>query len=670
APADVSAGEGDAAPQGAIDRPGPALSLPTAAPLPAGAGRPTGIAPVHPVRPLGPGAIGPRLEQVIGESSPAVTDEPVQGARFANLEIADAATREPLGEVPVQPGQRLMVSLDIGPLSEQSAVSSPVPFPDTLLPKRDLVIDVTVSSSHFLVSRLGEAGTGSDARQGSFALPADGSPARTPDGGRSLVFVLQAPPEPGMARARVTYFYAGAAVQSHLLEASVGGAEPLKATTDYTLATAPQDIVVIPERPRVTVLVNGDAGSHQVLVRRPAGPSQAAEDSTATAFDVEPGVGDFARSLRSAFGSDGNAPATLAQSKRQLVQSMRELAPLGWSLFSALLPELGEQFNFLDGSSDLVLQVARPKGSNLSIPWQWLYTLLIDSSYGPTYDKVRVCDLVANWDGRSPLVSNDALTCPHWQEAWHREDVLCPFGFLGFRHHVEQLCSSEKPVLRVTVPVGSDVVVAETAYDIDENALTAHVEALSGLVAGAVPGSKVEQARDKKTVREYLMADVPLVYFFCHGEHPVDFPEETWLGVGKAEYISPGDFNGWVNLARNAGHKIWDLVRPLVFINACHSAEIDDRALFNFVSSFVGWGNAAGVIGTEVRVNPALAMDFAQWFFERWLQPEVGAGEALRYARARFLAAGNLYGLVYTPYCWADLMFGPAGGNAPAAVAS
>ncbi|HMK96180.1 MAG TPA: hypothetical protein VK425_01475, partial [Acidimicrobiales bacterium] len=120
APADVSAGEGDAAPQGAIDRPGPALSLPTAAPLPAGAGRPIGIAPVHPVRPLGPD--GPR--PVLGESSPAVTDEPVQGARFANIEIADEATREPLGEVPVQPGQRLTVLLDIGPLSEQNAVSS------------------------------------------------------------------------------------------------------------------------------------------------------------------------------------------------------------------------------------------------------------------------------------------------------------------------------------------------------------------------------------------------------------------------------------------------------------------------------------------------------------------------------------------------------------------
>ncbi len=92
-----------------------------------------------------------------------------------------------------------------------------------------------------------------------------------------------------------------------------------------------------------------------------------------------------------------------------------------------------------------------------------------------------------------------------------------------------------------------------------------------------------------------------------------------------------------------------------MFINACHSAEIDPRALFNYVDAFVGVGNAAGVIGTEVRVHQDLAMRFAQAFFGELLADGGTVGVALRRARLRFLAGGNLFGLNYTPSCWADL---------------
>jgi CHAT domain-containing protein len=112
----------------------------------------------------------------------------------------------------------------------------------------------------------------------------------------------------------------------------------------------------------------------------------------------------------------------------------------------------------------------------------------------------------------------------------------------------------------------------------------------------------------------------------------------------------------WVQDAYlRSGLRVWDQVRPLVFINACHSAEIDPRALFNYVDAFVGVGNAAGVIGTEVRVHQDLAMRFAQAFFGELLADGGTVGVALRRARLRFLAGGNLFGLNYTPYCWADL---------------
>ena len=92
-----------------------------------------------------------------------------------------------------------------------------------------------------------------------------------------------------------------------------------------------------------------------------------------------------------------------------------------------------------------------------------------------------------------------------------------------------------------------------------------------------------------------------------------------------------------------------------MFINACHSAELDPAALFNYVDAFVGAGNAAGVIGTEVKVQQDLAMAFAQLFFDGLLTGGATVAQALHRARMEFLAQGNLFGLAYTPYCWADL---------------
>ncbi|MGB6454223.1 MAG: CHAT domain-containing protein [Streptosporangiaceae bacterium] len=85
------------------------------------------------------------------------------------------------------------------------------------------------------------------------------------------------------------------------------------------------------------------------------------------------------------------------------------------------------------------------------------------------------------------------------------------------------------------------------------------------------------------------------------------------------------------------------------------SAELNPEALFNYIDVFVGGGNAAGVIGTEVRVSQDLAMEFAALFFDQLLSPGATVATALRFARLSFLAQGNIFGLNYTPYCWADL---------------
>jgi len=98
---------------------------------------------------------------------------------------------------------------------------------------------------------------------------------------------------------------------------------------------------------------------------------------------------------------------------------------------------------------------------------------------------------------------------------------------------------------------------------------------------------------------------------------------------------------------------VWDRVRSLVFINACHSVEISPDTLVPHPDAFVGAAHAAGVIGTEVKANQRLATDVATQSFERSFRGET-VDRALHAVRLDLLAHGNLFGLAYTPYRWAD----------------
>jgi CHAT domain len=559
------------------------------------------------------------------------------------------------------------LQVDIGPLAADSQVAEPVPFPDEQLPSGDLVIDVVVSSAHFTVGRSPfplRAGRDPFAvpagrlAEDQFVLPGDGGPARARDGGTVLTFALGTPGRPGLARLRIVYYYRGAVVQSQLLEADVGGAAPWSLTTDYTAAAALASAAAIPDRPRIAVLLNGDGSGHEIYVRghRAGGAGPPASAVT----ELPAAIGDRVREFRRVLASEPVAPTAAARSQAQLLASLRTLAPLGWNLYSAVFPGIREMLYDLHDSPGAVLHVARPAGVSLSVPWALLYTISIDSSYGSERRPVPACPLVRDWDGKSALVSRDATQCPHSGTIPHTRDLLCPFGFLGLRHDIEQLSRTERPVLSISLAAGSSVVVAETGYQVNKKALQQHVAGLRQAVGARLTGIDVAEALSKSELEQLISRDLPLLYFYCHGERPAAASRETFLGIGNREWITPPDFMGWVQDAFfSRRQRVWDKVRPLVFINACHSAELDPEALFNYVDAFVGAGNAAGVIGTEVKVAADLAMEFAEHFFGELLTPGTTVAAAIRGARMAFLARGNLFGLNYTPYCWADLSLTP-----------
>jgi CHAT domain len=587
-------------------------------------------------------------------------------SRYANVTVLDPRTGEHwLSDRAIQPGELLSLRVAIGPLSASSQIEEPVPFPDHYLPSGDLAIDVVVSSTSFTVGSVPIEDTKRQGipeqhvRTGHFVLSGDGGSARTADGASFLTFILGAPRSTGPARLRIAYYFRDAVVQSQLLTAVIGGqgaearSGPWSLITDYTITTRLAAIVDISSRPRVAVVLNGAGVRHEAYVRT---PGMLDREPEATPVNLPAKFGDEVRDLRRRLAGEPVTPTTVTQTRAQLITALRRIAPLGWDLYAAVFPGLRNVLYALDAHSvPAVLHVARPAGVTLSVPWALLYTISIDSRYSPGYEKVPVCPLVNQWDGRTLLVNGGETQCPYVGSVSHATDLLCPFGFLGFRHEIEQLNSADRPVVTINAPSGSRVVIAETAYQVDRKALQLHVAGVRQAFA-RLPNINVEEAVNKDLLKRLICTDLPILYFFCHGERPRADSRETFLGIGKREFLTVPDFIGWVKESHDINHvTVWDKVRPLIFVNACHSAELDSAALFNYIDAFVGAANAAGVIGTEVKISQDVAMEFARCFFDELLSPGATVGTAMHRARLAFLATGNLVGLNYTPYCWTDL---------------
>ena len=300
----------------------------------------------------------------------------------------------------------------------------------------------------------------------------------------------------------------------------------------------------------------------------------------------------------------------------------------------------------LDDPASHVIQVCRPTSSDFAFPWALIYDIPLN------IDRPSFCRLVTDWDEVGPLVSGGARKCPHGP---HKENVLCPFGFWGVRYSIDQLSSTDESVFAIVAPDAWDFVVAETQYGVDRTALATHVKNLGATLHQRFPSANVREGPDKNTIRQLLGCDLPLVYFYCHGEGQFDGDPNTYLGVGKNEAIRAEELQDWVQIWLGEKKRIWDKVRPLVFINACHSLEIYPDTLVSYLNAFVGAARAAGVIGTEVKVHQDLAMQVAEQFFDLLLTQGRSVDEALRTIRLDYLADGNLLGLFYTPYCWSEL---------------
>jgi hypothetical protein len=296
------------------------------------------------------------------------------------------------------------------------------------------------------------------------------------------------------------------------------------------------------------------------------------------------------------------------------------------------------------------IQVSRVKGSSFVFPWALVYDIPLES-----FAQYELCPLVEKWNGVSPLIDTMERRCPYTSQ--HKKNMLCPFGFWGIKHVIEQPPSVPKErilpqKIRITNQPPELIAGISLSPPIEEVLTRKHLQKIQR------HQFTLRECRSRGETIAALQKDaVEVVYFYCHGGR-VRLSETgefiPYLEVGKQEQFRPGDITAWRYAEWSKQH--WKITSPLVFINGCHTAELTPELLVNFVDAFNN-AYAAGVIGTEITLEQRVASEAAEEFFSHFHMSGVSVGQALQQMRLHFLMKGNLLGLAYTSYCSADLCF-------------
>ena len=402
--------------------------------------------------------------------------------------------------------------------------------------------------------------------------------------------------------------------------------------------------------PRVLNILTNEQqnGKHRIVVKGTDMQPIAVELTEAAVGKVLDAV--RAELRRMSLGASGHEPQFDEDNSKpssELIEDLKKLASLGSVFWSAVVPRRDDRVSLrahLQGRA--TIQVSRV--ANVVFPWAVVYD--IPRELQATW---KLCPLLERWDEARAELDGYPETCPH--ESEHGLNVLCPYGFWGFRHAIEQPPSVHEGVLKTAIAVadGNQAVFARS-LELDEKLTDRHMRQLRAYLERRF---QVVDCDSKAALQIALKAPaLPLIYFYCHGKwgQVVGQLKVPCLEVGHSDLIGSNDFAAWSEAdSWDATH--WHNVSPLVFVNGCHTVELSPEGVVNFVESLAGV-NAAGVVGTEIAVTQEVAGEVAERFYEQFAgTPSQSVGVAINRLRIDLLKKGNIAGLVYTPFCSMDL---------------
>jgi hypothetical protein len=314
-------------------------------------------------------------------------------------------------------------------------------------------------------------------------------------------------------------------------------------------------------------------------------------------------------------------------------------------------------------SSRAVIQVARTSAAQYVFPWALVYDIPLPDRTNPA--KLEWCPSLQEWAANGRRTKPPGAACPYQDTPAHQKNMLCPYGFWGLKHVIEQpinvdaaefasAAETKLPpdvhgrLLWNTPPSMSIGLTRDATLDVGQ--LTGHLTAMKKVAAC----SPAQGAGTWDEVQSMLTSP-DIVYFLCHGELDANL-DAPYLGVGPRDTsyehrVYPDQLLQWARTVTD----FWADRHPLVFINGCHTADLVPDQILSFVNTFAGFG-ASAVVGTEISIRLPLAVEVAENFFTRIAGAETMGG-AMYGIRWDLANKGNLLGLAYTPYGLSSLNF-------------
>lgn len=237
-----------------------------------------------------------------------------------------------------------------------------------------------------------------------------------------------------------------------------------------------------------------------------------------------------------------------------------------------------------------------------------------------------------------------------------------PNLFLGARHVIEHLPMEADMNFRQTISSKPALTVGLNLNpDIDRQFKLKVIEQQENYFAGLTQNSAiqiVERKNGDDIFNAWTDTKTPdqIAYFYCHAnsmtlaqggapENRLEFGEGRWIFTLK-------DF------MLRAPNKTRVPNAPLVFLNACQSAQLSPLFYNGFMPYFVSKG-ARGMIGTECSVPANFAAEFAQRFFQEFFKGKTVGTVMLELRQEYLFQKRNILGLLYALYCDADTQIAP-----------
>ncbi|MBX7554409.1 hypothetical protein K1Y78_42365 [Streptomyces sp. tea 10] len=588
---------------------------------------------------------------VTGTSSPA-------RPRFVNLAIEYGGIQHLVRRgSPLEPARDYCVRVDIGDMSEDSIVArgSDHPFPtDDLPPTTDgFWLEMALTSADFDVPT----------ETVNYFLPMHGPgwACNCPPNGphechpgsrqRHVSLYLRTPETAGSAQARLSIWCQTNLVQSLLIVADIaphGEHGDHVATVDYSFTAALTDLNQMHRRGLSIVTNEQSDGTHSLVFN--GGTGNVAFTLAEAALSGEMNA---VRQLLLTMHVEGSGKkrrnrlnSRNGKSRSDFLEDLRRLALHGWRLWVSLYGQRREILLNVTGQPSTTIQVARVPTTTFVFPWAAVYDIPLDTH--PTA-ALKPCPVVESWDDSNLMIADYPLQCPE-QSAHSHKNTLCPFGFWGIRHVIENPPATQNPSRQIGTGQGLRAVLAHS-IDLDRTLTERHFNE----VKQTLPDFALTSAASlDETCTALTDRDIQVIEFYCHGKGD---PARHWLEVGHGEQIDPEQITTWsvVDWAPPTGPDgHWEETSPLVLLNGCHTAELTPQSPVNFVDAFAS-AHASGVVGTEITLHQSLAGEAAELLLRHFTGGQVGMGETVRRMRHDLLAKGNLLGLAYTAYCSSEL---------------